>query len=71
MESSSLRLIGEAGQYWEGLKSTFLLGKLRGAMVHDARIHAICRVPGVRELWSADRDFSRMQGLKIMNPCLP
>jgi len=70
MESPSLRLFPEGVGYWEELRTTFLSGKLTGAQVHDARIHAICRASGVRELWSADRDFSRMRGLNIVNPCL-
>jgi predicted nucleic acid-binding protein len=30
----------------------------------------LCRQHGVRELWSADRDFSRFAGLKVVNPLL-
>jgi predicted nucleic acid-binding protein len=37
-------------------------------VVHDARVAALCRHHGVRELWTADRDFSRFQGLSIRNP---
>ena len=70
MESPTLRLLGEFTGYWSELRASFLGGKLTGAQVHDARIHAICRASGVRELWSADRDFSRMRGLKLVNPCL-
>lgn len=70
MESPTLRLLGEPAGYWNELKATLLTGKLNGAQVHDARIHAICLASGVRELWSADRDFSRMRGLQIVNPCL-
>ena len=70
MESPTLRLLQEPTGYWSQLRATFLSGKLAGAQVHDARIHAICCASGVRELWSADRDFSRMRGLNIVNPCL-
>jgi toxin-antitoxin system PIN domain toxin len=70
MECPTLQLLSEPAGYWKDLRATFLGGKLRGPQVHDARIHAICRAGGVSELWSADRDFSRMRGLKIVNPCL-
>lgn len=70
MESPSVRMLSESAGYWGELRTTFLSGKLAGAQVHDARIHAICRASGVQELWSADRDFSRMRGLTIVNPCL-
>lgn len=70
MESPALRLLGEPSGYWEKLRATFIGGKLRGPQVHDARIHAICLAHGVQELWSADRDYSRMRGLRLVNPCL-
>lgn len=71
MESPTLRLIGEAPTYWRNLAEILTDGKISGPKVHDARIAAICKTHGVRELWSADRDFSRMRGLKVMNPLLP
>jgi hypothetical protein len=45
-------------------------GLLAGPVVHDARIAALCRVHGVSELWSADRDFSRFPELAVRNPLL-
>ena len=70
MESPSVHLLHETPGYWNQLRTAFLTGKLSGPKVHDARIHAICLANGVREIWSADRDFSRMRGLAIVNPCL-
>jgi uncharacterized protein len=29
---------------------------------------ALCRIHGVEELWSADRDFGRFPGLVVKNP---
>jgi predicted nucleic acid-binding protein len=43
-------------------------GRIAGAQVHDARVAALCQQHGVRELWSADRDFSRFAGLTTVNP---
>jgi hypothetical protein len=31
-------------------------------------VAALCFLHGVRELWSADRDFSRFPNLKVKNP---
>ena len=45
-------------------------GRITGAQVHDARVAALCRQHGVRELWSADRDFSRFNGLAVVNPLI-
>lgn len=70
VESPTLSLIGEPGSYWSVLREVLLQGKITGPKVHDARIAAICRANGVRELWSADRDFTRISGVKIRNPLL-
>ena len=67
-ESPTLRLIGEGDRYWDKLKETLSLGKIQGAMVHDARIASLCAFHGVTVLWTADRDFSRMKGVRLENP---
>lgn len=41
---------------------------LQGAIVHDARVAALCIFHGVRVLWSVDRDFSRFADLTVVNP---
>lgn len=66
--SPSLVLLHEAGSYWSELRPMLHSGKVRGPMVHDARIAALCRLHGVRELWSADRDFGRFPELSVRNP---
>lgn len=43
-------------------------GKITGPKIHDARVAAICLRNHVKILWSADRDFSRMEGLQVKNP---
>jgi uncharacterized protein len=67
-ESPSLRLIGEDEGYWAAFAELVRSGEIRGAKVHDARIAAIALAHGVRELLSADRDFSRMAPLSVRNP---
>ncbi len=64
-------LVGEGYQHLQLLGRLMLAGKVAGAMVHDARIAAICLAHGVRELWTADRDFSRFPELKTRNPLVP
>jgi toxin-antitoxin system PIN domain toxin len=39
-----------------------------GAMVHDARLAAVCAVERVTALWTQDRDFSRFGELTVHNP---
>ncbi len=68
LESPSVTLLGEEIGYWERLRETLASSRVTGAKVHDARIAAICGQHGVRELWTADRDFSRFSDLKRRNP---
>jgi uncharacterized protein len=62
------RLIGEGGLHLELLADVAREGRVRGPAIHDARIAAICLEHGVRELWTADRDFARFPSLKTRNP---
>ena len=66
--SPSLALIGEGPGYLARLNELLSTSRVVGPKVHDARIAAICLYPGVRELWSADRDFARFPALAVRNP---
>lgn len=70
LASPTLVLLGEPPGYWNELKEILTSGKVVGPMVHDARIAALCIAHGVRELWSADRDFGRFGGLSVRNPLI-
>jgi len=70
LESPSLVLLGEDEGYWEGFRKTLEAGKVSGPMVHDARIAALCLLHGIRELWTADRDFGRFPMLTVKNPLI-
>ncbi len=70
LETPSLVLLSESGGYWPELKGMLQAGQVTGGRVHDARVVALCRLHGVRELWSADRDFSRFSGLTLRNPLI-
>lgn len=70
MESPSVEPIGEDLGYWGVLRQLLAAGKINGSRVHDARIAALCVQHGVRELWSADRDFGRFPELAVKNPLL-
>ncbi|HXP75894.1 MAG TPA: TA system VapC family ribonuclease toxin [Stellaceae bacterium] len=68
LESPTLLLLTESAAHWPALRALLADGRVVGARVHDARIAALCRQHGVRELWSADRDFNRFPGLRVVNP---
>ncbi len=68
MQSPTLVLLAEGEGYWADLRAQLQAGQIAGPRVHDARVAALCRLHGVRELWTADRDFSRFPGLNARNP---
>ncbi|HYP68377.1 MAG TPA: TA system VapC family ribonuclease toxin [Thiobacillaceae bacterium] len=68
LEAPTLALLSESGDYWPGLRTMIEAGRVKGQQVHDARIAALCLQHGVRELWSADRDFGRFPLLRTTNP---
>jgi toxin-antitoxin system PIN domain toxin len=68
LESPSLALLTESAAHWPTLRAMVAGGRVAGAQIHDARVAALCRQHGVRELWSADRDFGRFAGLAAVNP---
>ena len=61
-------MIAEGPDHWNELRGLLETGRIAGPRVHDARIAALCVAHGVRELWTADRDFSRFPALKTANP---
>ena len=68
LASLSGGFLAEGEGYLDALEQVARPALLQGAIVHDARIAALCVFHGVRELWSADRDFSRFPDLKVVNP---
>jgi len=68
LESPSLVLLAESDGYRNTLTRLLIESRVSGPRVHDARIAALCIHANVRELLSADRDFSRFGSLKVRNP---
>ena len=68
LDSLSGGFLAEGEGYLHALDRIARPALLQGAVVHDARIAALCLYHGVRVLWSADRDFSRFPDLVVANP---
>lgn len=68
LESPSLLLLGDDRSCWSSFMTAASQAKVSSSLVHDAHIAALCRAHGVHELWTADRDFSRFEGLVVRNP---
>lgn len=70
LESPVAVLVAETESHWDILKEQLSVGQIKGPMVHDARVAAICIGHGVNEFWTVDRDFSRFPTLPTRNPLL-
>jgi uncharacterized protein len=70
LSSPTLVLLNEQAEYCDQLRRLLNIPGVVGPMVHDARIAALCLHHGVRELWTADRDFKRLPGLRTHHPLI-
>ncbi len=66
--SPALRLLGESDQFLSVLAPLLERPRVRGPVVHDARVAAICLAHGVEALLTRDRDFSLFPELRTRNP---
>lgn len=66
--SPTLVLLAEGAAHWDELRAVAQSGRIVGPQVHDARVAALCLQHGVREILTADRDFSRFPKLRTRNP---
>jgi toxin-antitoxin system PIN domain toxin len=67
LEAGSV-LLSETLRGWDHLREQSSVAALCGPRIYDARIAAICIDHGVRELWTAERDFSKFPKLRTRNP---
>jgi toxin-antitoxin system PIN domain toxin len=68
LAAGNVHVLAESPGYLEKLRELAQAARLSGPRIHDARIAALCLHHGVRELWTADRDFSLFPKLKTRNP---
>lgn len=68
LSAPTVRVLTEDAAMLPGFVTAMGGAKVGGGAVHDARIAACCRFHGVKELWSADRDYLRYPWLKVRNP---
>ena len=68
LASPTVRPLAETDHHLDLLADLMVAGQITGAKVHDARVATLCIGHGVRELWTADRDFSRFPQLRTHNP---
>jgi toxin-antitoxin system PIN domain toxin len=68
LECRGFRLLGDDAVVWSRTHELAARGHISGAAWYDARIAAVCLAHGVRELWTADRDYSSFPALRTRNP---
>ncbi len=68
IDSPSVRLIGEVDGFADLLAHLVRRPRVRGPLVHDARVAAICLAHGIEELLTRDRDFALFPELKTRDP---
>lgn len=68
LESPKVVLLAETQEHWGELQNAIKSARVVGPQIHDARVAVICAQHGIRELWSADRDFGRFSELNVKNP---
>ena len=68
ISAPSLQLLAETQDFSETLMLVIAQPRVRGPIVHDARIAALCLAHGVEELVTKDRDFQLFPQLKTRDP---
>ena len=68
VDSPSNLLLGETSGFLDILERLVRRPRVRGPLVHDARVAAICLAHGIDELLSRDRDFALFPELTTRNP---
>jgi predicted nucleic acid-binding protein len=67
-DAPGLRLLGETHDFATVLEGFVRRPRVRGPIVHDARVAALCIAHGVEKLLTRDRDFSLFPELRVDNP---
>lgn len=68
LESPSVIVISEGERHREILDRLLTVSPLSGNLLHDAHIAALLIEHGVNEIITADEDFRRFPGLRVLNP---
>jgi uncharacterized protein len=67
-DAPGVRLLGETSDFAAVLAGIARRPRVRGPLIHDARVAAICVAHGVEKLLTRDRDFALFPELRTENP---
>jgi len=65
LASRSVRLLSPGEDYWPIFSSLIVRHRVRGNVVHDAQIAAVCLEQGASTIVTEDRDFERFSGISV------
>ncbi len=65
LRSPTVHVLGPGPRHWELLRKILDEGQVRGGLVTDAVIVALCREHGVDTVLSNDRDFDRFPDIRV------
>lgn len=68
LASPSLLLLAETERHASLFGEVIRQANATGNLIHDAHVAVLCLEHGVSELVTGDRDFSRFEGLRVVNP---
>jgi hypothetical protein len=68
LESPSLLLLSETHRHGAVMERVVRGARVTGNLVHDAHIAALCLEHGVSEILTGDHDFTRFEGLTVIDP---
>jgi toxin-antitoxin system PIN domain toxin len=66
LSSPTVRVLGPGSRHWELLEAVLDDSQVRGGLVTDAVIVALCREHGIGTLLSNDRDFHRFSNIRLL-----
>lgn len=66
LESPTVRVLSPETHYWEILSALVIEERLRGNLVYDAQIAAVCIEHGADTILTEDRDFSRFDAVTVL-----
>jgi toxin-antitoxin system PIN domain toxin len=69
LQRPMVTLVNPGERHWEILRDVMTKGQAQGPLIMDAHLAALAIEHGAT-LASADRDFARFPGLKLLNPLI-
>lgn len=69
LERPTITVLNPGERHWEILREVMTKGQVHGPLIMDAHLAALAIEHGAT-LASADRDFARFPGLKLLNPLI-